>query len=231
MRLSWHTPDCLRHLIGMAALWLTMCSVAFAHEGPPFPVLMDEPIPGYRVSVWADPDIGTGKFYVVTESPNSANSPPEPQVEVWVEPVSKRLPKVTYVAHREDVRNWMQFLAEPEFDAQELWNVGIVVTAPEGTPHELQVEVEATPPGMGPWDLAIYLFPFLMFGGLWGVGLIRSWHANDRSNRKDLAAKDDSQNNDEKLEVESSSSINRRVQSGGTHSGSFSSPAFGGRVT
>jgi hypothetical protein len=157
---------------------LSFCAAVDAHEGPPFPVLVDEPIPGYLVSVWADPDIGTGTFYVLTEPRDSASNVPAPRVEVWIQPTSGRLAKATYPAERQDLRNRLQFLAEPEFDRQEMWKVGIVVHAPNDQTHELTTEVEATPPGVGAWGLLIYLFPFVLFGGLWGIGLLRHWRAS-----------------------------------------------------
>ena len=151
------------------------CSAARAHEGPPFSVLIDEPIPGYLVSVWADPDIGVGRIFIMTD-PQEENTAPS-RVEVWIQPKSKRLTKTTHRAARQDFRNRIQFLAEPEFDQQEMWTVGIVIHPPKGDPSELTFEVEATPPGLGPWDWAIYLSPFFLFGGLWALGLIRRWRS------------------------------------------------------
>jgi hypothetical protein len=143
---------------------------------------MDEPIPGYLVSVWADPDIGEATFYVVTEpDPGAAATPTAaPRVEVWVEPVSQRLDKATYPAERQAMRNRIQFFAAPQFDRQEMWNVGVVVHSPSGPTSELVTQVEATPPGAGPWDVLIYLFPFVLFGGLWTLGMIRRWRATAR---------------------------------------------------
>jgi hypothetical protein len=154
--------------------WMS-CSAARAHDGPPFPVLIDEPISGYFVSVWADPDIGVGRVFIMTD-PQEENTAPS-RVEVWIQPKSKRLPKANYPAARQDFRNRIQFLAEPEFDQQEMFSVGIVIYPPKGDPSELTVEIEATPPGLGPWDWAIYLSPFFLFGGLWVMGLIRRWRS------------------------------------------------------
>jgi hypothetical protein len=136
---------------------------------------MDQPIPGYVVSVWADPDIGEATFYVLTEpNPPSSNAGP-PTVEVWVQPVSQRMAKANYPARQQALRNRIQFFAEPYFDRQEMWTVGIVVHSSGGRTSELTTEVEATPPGAGAWDLLIYLFPFAFFGGLWALGLLRRW--------------------------------------------------------
>lgn len=163
---------------------ITIGGSVFAHDGPPFPVIMDEPIPGYMVSVWADPDIGTGTFYVMTDPVESSSSPAEaPEVEVWVQPKNGRLPKSNYIARRQDLRNRIQFIAEPAFDQQEMFVVGIVVANADGKRTELLTEVEATPPGLGPWDLAIYLFPFVMFGGLWVIAFFKRRRPANHSQR------------------------------------------------
>ncbi|MBI1310771.1 hypothetical protein GC176_05635 [bacterium] len=146
---------------------------ALAHEGPPFPILMDEPLASYKVSVWADPDIGEATFYVVVETPDGAIPQTEPQVTLWVEPVSGRLDRVGLPGRRQSLRNRMQFEMNPYFDQRDQWNVGIRIDVMGGEAQELVTQVESTPPGLGVWDFVIYLFPFVLFGGLWVVGLVR----------------------------------------------------------
>ena len=148
-----------------------------AHEGPPFPVIVDQPVEEYLISVWADPDLGTGTFYVMIDPAHKLAELAEPDVEVWVQPTSGRIPKASYTAEREAIRNRMQFAAFPEFDALETWSIGVRITPPDGKTAELTTKVEVTPPGLGPWDLAIYLFPFALIGGLWGIALIRRWRS------------------------------------------------------
>lgn len=145
--------------------------IATAHEGPPFPILMDEPAAGYVVSVWADPDIGEAQFFVIIESP--AGGPPEtlPNVSIWVEPDSSRLQRVEYVAKRRSQRNQLQYEALPYFDQRDLWTVGFRIVASSGETHELTTQVESTPPGYGVWDLAIYLFPFILLGAMWMIAI------------------------------------------------------------
>lgn len=171
---------------GRAAIAGLLClycaaATAEAHEGPPYPILMDQPIPGYIVSVWGDPDVGIGTFYIIAESREGSARAAEPRVEIWVQPVSGRLPKSTYAAERQAVSNRIQFLAEPQFDRQEMWTVGFLVHAANGETSELLAEVEVTPPGYGPWDLVVYLLPFLLFGGMWGFALLRRWRASNKA--------------------------------------------------
>ena len=146
---------------------------AAAHEGPPFPILVDKPACEYVVSVWADPDIGEAQFFVIIDSPAGGLPPEAPQVAMWIEPASRRLERVTCEASRQALRNQMQFLATPYFDQRDMWDIGFQLTDPGGEVHELTTQIESTPPGYGPWDLAIYLFPFLLMGGLWMAAMAR----------------------------------------------------------
>lgn len=146
---------------------------ALAHEGPPFPILMDKPLAGYVISVWADPDIGDAQFYIIVEAPQGGPPAVVPEVQMWTEPISGRLERVHYEAERQAMRNLVQFEARPYFDQRDQWTVGFQVTSPGGEMQELTTEVESTPPGYGLVDFAIYLFPFVFLGGFWMLAMIR----------------------------------------------------------
>ena len=165
----------LQTLMALAiALFLGRVSRVGAHEGPPFPILMDQPTANYLVSVWADPDVGEARFFVALEPSQTAlSSTVPPQVTLWCEPTTGRLPRVNHAAVRQPLRNRLQFLAEPYFDRRDVWRVGIRVTETGQAPQEFITELESTPPGLGLWDLAIYLFPFVLFGGLWVAAFVR----------------------------------------------------------
>jgi hypothetical protein len=134
---------------------------------------MDVPVAQHMVSVWADPDIGEATFYVVVETPDGGPAAEEPQVSVWVEPIDGRLDRVAYKAARKFVKGRTQYEAKPLFDQHDLWNVGFRVKFPGGEPEELTAKVESTPPGVGPWGLLIYFFPFLLVGGVWVAAMVR----------------------------------------------------------
>lgn len=170
-----------RTAITFVSLVLFAAATARAHEGPPFPVIVDQPVDDYLVSVWADPDLGTGTFYVMIDPANKQVKIAEPEVEVWVQPTSERLPKVSYTAERQEIRNRMQLAAYPEFDELAMWSIGIRITPPGKQTAELTTEVEVTPPGLGPWDLLIYLFPFGLIGVLWGAALMRRWKSKSET--------------------------------------------------
>src|SRR5678816_901193 len=65
-----------------------------AHEGPPFPLFVDQKVDQYVISLWTDPDVGDALFFVIVSAP--AQLPPDFQVQIGVQPASGRLPEAFY---------------------------------------------------------------------------------------------------------------------------------------
>jgi hypothetical protein len=149
-----------------AALMLVAPSPTRAHEGPPYPIIVDKSLGPSVASVWADPDVGTGTFFVILEPTRGGALPEEMKVEIGVRPSDGRLAEVVHAAEREGVRGRVQFKAEVPFDAEGPWHVRVVLQSAGGG-DEVSTEVEVTPPGLGRWDLLIYLLPFVAVGVLW----------------------------------------------------------------
>jgi hypothetical protein len=141
---------------------------ASAHEGPPFPLFVDQKVDRYVVSVWTDPDVGTALFFVIVNGQDSTDL----RVQIGVQPVSGRLQEVFYTAERENLQQQVQYKAQVHFDAEELWRVRVRLESAQGN-AETVATVEATPPGYGRWDLLVYLLPFVAIGLLWAIALIR----------------------------------------------------------
>jgi hypothetical protein len=161
-----------RAFIGALALGLALAGSGRAHEGPPFPLVMDCKNGPYTISVWTDPDIGIGRFFVLFGPNAAAARATVDKVTVCLRPQSGRLPEVCYPATRQQERGREQYYAEVEFDRQEIWDVRVSVDGPDGS-AEVTAAVEATPPGFGAWDLLLYGFPFILFGGLWAYAALR----------------------------------------------------------
>lgn len=155
----------LRGGLAGAALFAAVSSAA-AHDGPPYPIVVDRPTGPVLLSVWADPDVGIGTYHVYLEPlARDRPLPADCGVRVAVRPASGRLPERGYVAEplriSEDRRH---HLAEVEFDAQEEWVTRIAVRC-GSLEGEAETMVEVTPPGQGPvWDFILYLFPFVAVG-------------------------------------------------------------------
>ena len=153
-----------RHVV----LLLLLAGTANAHEGPPFPLFVDQKVDRYIVSLWSDPDVGDALFFVIV----SGQPPPDMQVQIGVQPASGRLPEAFYAGERESVSGQVQYRALVHFDAEELWRVRVRLQSSEGNAETITT-VEATPPGYGRWDLLVYLVPFLAVGVLWAIAMIR----------------------------------------------------------
>ena len=153
-------------------------TIASAHEGPPFPLVVDQKADPYVVSIWSDPDVGTALFFVIINAPEP---PSDLRVQIGVQPVSGRLLETFYPAQRENVQGQIQYRALVNFDAQEFWRVRVRLESAQGT-AETFATVEATPPGYGRWDLLLYLLPFLAVGLLWGIAIVRRIKRGTRAN-------------------------------------------------
>lgn len=152
---------------------ILICSArASAHEGPPYPIIVDKRAGPYLVSVWGDPDVGIGTFFVILESPEGSTLPDDIKVEIRVQPVNERLAETHHTAARDSVRGRVQYKAEVPFDREELWRVRFTLQSSLGS-GEIASDVEVTPPGYGRWDLLIYLFPFVAIGLLWLRAVLR----------------------------------------------------------
>ena len=155
------------YVLALGLLLLLTASPAAAHYGPPFPILVDRPAGPYVVSVWADPNIGTGTFFVILETPKGKRLPAGTRVRVGVRPVSGRLPEVLYETEAQSVRRGARYFTSVQFDQGGIWHVRCLIDGSEGG-GELTADVEATPAGvLGPLGSLIYLVPFLGVGGLW----------------------------------------------------------------
>jgi hypothetical protein len=162
-------------LITLLVLSLVPIAPARAHEGPPFPIVVDRRAGPYMMSVWTDPDIGKGVVYVILEPPKGESSlpPGKARVRVGVQPVSKRLPEVFYDAEAQPVRYGARYFTEVKLDRGEMWRIRARVNGPQGG-GEAGAEVEATPDGtIGPISLVVYLLPFLAVGFLWLRAVLR----------------------------------------------------------
>jgi hypothetical protein len=160
-----------RHLLSFVAI-LCLAQGANAHEGPPFPLFVDQKVDRYAVSVWTDPDVGTALFFVIVNAPDPGQLPSDLRVQIGVQPESGRLSEVFYPTTRENLKGQTQYRGEVHFDAQELWRVRVRLESATGN-AETVATVEATPPGYGRWDLLLYLLPFVAVGLLWAIALIR----------------------------------------------------------
>jgi hypothetical protein len=137
-----------------------------AHNGPPFPIIEGKRVGPCVVALWTHPDVGIGTFFVILDAPPGGSVPKDMKVEIGVQPLSGRLMEVRYPAQREDLRGQIQYDTQVNFDADEIWKVHLLLHSASGD-GEACATVEATPPGLGRWDLLWFAMPFLGAGFLW----------------------------------------------------------------
>lgn len=142
---------------------------ARAHSGPPFPILVDQRVGPYVASVWTDPDIGTGTFFVTLEPGQSLPA----AVRIGVQPVTRRLPEVLYKAEPQAVKEGARYFTQVKFDQGGMWHTRVLIDGPAGG-GELKADVEPTPDGIiGPFASLVYVLPFLGIGFLWIKAALR----------------------------------------------------------
>jgi hypothetical protein len=141
-------------------------SHAWAHIGPPYPIMENRKIGSLSVDVWSNPDVGTGSFFVIINPPAGQSVPADMHVRVEVQPVSKRLAEATYDAWREGLKDRVEFKAVVPFDKEEMWRVRILLASAQTT-GETDTDVPVTPTLLGRWNLLLFLLPFLGIGFLW----------------------------------------------------------------
>lgn len=146
---------------------------ARAHSGPPFPILVDQRVGPYIASVWTDPDIGTGTFFVILEAPNGGSLPARTAVRIGVQPATKRLPEVLYEAAPQPVQEGARYFTQVKFDQGGMWHTRVLIAGPTGG-GELKADVEPTPDGiLGPFASLVYALPFVGIGFLWIKAALR----------------------------------------------------------
>lgn len=139
---------------------------ACAHNGPPFPIIVDRKIGPVVASLWTHPDIGVGTFWVIIEPPPGGKIPAGLKLQVAVQPVSGRIPERVFAAPRDETSAQVQYKSEVPFDRQELVRARLIVESPKGG-GEASATVEITPVGPARWELYLYLTPFLGVAFLW----------------------------------------------------------------
>jgi hypothetical protein len=171
----------LNETSGRAAHWqrlialmllISGAATAHAHNGPPFPIIENQHVGPVMISVWSNPDVGTGSFFVLVDALPGGTIPNDLKVDITVQPVSRRLPEKSYSAWREKLHGQVEYKVSVPFDAEEKWHVRVTLASSQGG-GETETNVEVTPPGLGRWDMLLYLLPFLGIGFLWFKAVMR----------------------------------------------------------
>lgn len=169
----------MRWLLPLAATLLA--APVSAHDGPPYPILVDEELGEWTLSVWTDPDVGTGTFYYYVAAPEG-RSTDELRIRAVSFPADGTSPEVEGESEPAESGEPFQQVGTLEFHHRGTWPTRFVVTADgdDGVLGELAYDLEVTPPGLGAIDILWFALPFLLIGGLW-LRVLLAQRAYDRA--------------------------------------------------
>ena len=146
-----------------------LAAPADAHDGPPFVVAVDQSLAGGSLSIWADPDVGVGTFYVYVEEVEDPRT--LLPIDLHVTPEDPRWSEATASLKLADEHAPYQLIGEVAFEARGPWTVRFDHPSTE---EAIELDVEVTPPGsFGPIDILWFAFPFCGVGFLWVKGVMR----------------------------------------------------------
>lgn len=149
----------------LAILLLMIWIPSYAHDGPAFPVLVDQPIKNFTVSIWADPDTGNGTYQIYAKPAQEGIQ----TISIESYPVRDKSHKSTGEAQKlADTAGQLQYTVSVPFDSEEAWESEFTVKQKDGTSEKVLVKVDVTPPGPSKWEFALYFLPFLLIGFVWG---------------------------------------------------------------
>lgn len=174
MRRGWS----LRLVVALLCVAWLADTVAHAHSGPPFPIVSNQVVGAYKISVWTDPDTTddgspAGQFWVVLERADGGTPiPGGTTVRVTIRPLDRPGPSLAGTGEPVSGALDRQFVALL-MDHEGPFHVRAAVDGPLGR-AEVESKVDATYDARPPFGLVlIYLFPFVALGALWAKVLLR----------------------------------------------------------
>lgn len=149
-----------------------------AHSGPPYPIVSNRALGAYRVSIWTDPDTTdngqpAGQFWIELEPADGHTAiPAGTEATVAIRPLDREGPAREGRADPVKGKAARQFVALL-MDHEGPFAVRLTVDGPLGR-AVVDSRVDATY-DLRParWLIALYLFPFVALGALWGKVLMR----------------------------------------------------------
>lgn len=135
---------------------------ARAHDGPPYPICVDEVMGPVKLSIWADPDVGEGTFYYYLDPPTEGI-----QVEARAQFRGAAGTEVRAISREPQARAPYQQIGTLPFEIRGPWSVTFSLQRGAATLGEIKLGVDVTPPGMGRLYLLWYAIPFLAAAAGW----------------------------------------------------------------
>ena len=156
--------------LGLTAL-AVLAPRADAHEGPPYPICVDEPVGPVTLSIWADPDVGEGTFFYYVEPPLDGirvealaefQGLAGAEGEAGVGELEAR-----GISEDPDQRAAYQQIGTLLFERRGDWKMTFTVLRGEASLGQVELLVDVTPPGLGRLYLVWYAIPFFAAAAIW----------------------------------------------------------------
>ena len=80
------------------------------------------------VTVWANPDVGGGSFFIMLSLNDRQPLPQDLQVKVGIQPVSGRPPEEVFNAWREKLKGQVEYKVVLAFDREERWHIHLMLS-------------------------------------------------------------------------------------------------------
>lgn len=145
-------------------LSLFFSGLLHAHEGPAFPILVNQKIDANNLSIWADPDTGEGSFFVYLEGPESSSYSIVVHATAADDPREKLVQSAILT---EKLDGKASYKAIVPFTRAIMWNVEFQLKQNGSTQKSFIIPLEVTPPGPNKLEFAVYFLPFILVGFLW----------------------------------------------------------------
>ncbi|HEX8027998.1 MAG TPA: hypothetical protein VF491_06035 [Vicinamibacterales bacterium] len=149
-----------------------------AHSGPPYPIVSNQIVGAYDLSIWTDPDAtddGTpaGRFWLVLESAKKGVAmPADTRATVEIRPLDRQGSPLSGTASPEQGSASRQYITLL-MDHEGPFGVRLTVDGPLGR-ADVEAQVDATYDARpAQYLIAVYLFPFLAIGAIWVKVLLR----------------------------------------------------------
>lgn len=146
-----------------------------SHEGPPFPILVNRKSGSFLVSVWTDPDLGEGKFFLDFKSaPENQDTILPQKVKISAHHLSQDKERIFFESANPGLNNSPFFQGTIPFDRTGNWEVFINWESDGKRGEGVSFQVEVTPPGgPSPLDFGLILIPFIGLAVLGGMCLVK----------------------------------------------------------
>ncbi|QDU66519.1 hypothetical protein [Engelhardtia mirabilis] len=171
------------HLTAAVLAAASLASLADAHDGPPYPIFVDEQIGSWTLSIWTDPDVGTGTFYFYVDPPEGRSAE-----DLWIAlsaaPADDGSPRVVSASRAAKPEEPFQQIGNLEFAYRGTWPTHFSIREVDSDEPlgQLDYDLQVTPAGLGALDILWFAFPFLIVGGIW-IRMLAAQRSYDRSAR------------------------------------------------